>query len=345
MLVAVACFGLVPAVIAVGQEHNPFLFASVMRLGIAVFCLLVIAVFFSRSLGMFLRRGSLVFLRRRFLSREMAGILFSYFDFAVLALSLRWAAPSASAVIYEVWPILLICIVARWTGGRYCRLDGRAMFLFPVPFLGVVFVLASQSGGFSGLWVATFRGFPSELYAGLGLALAAAFITAFTGFSWVWSYNSLRHRDIPGLMVEGWSDRHLEMLFLLVALVLSNSVAFVLNGAVGLAFGGASGEWITCRGLLLAAAGGGVGYGAASVMWRYATALTRNLGLHAMSYGTPVFALLFLALVGQVGDVRGSHLAAGASMIIAANLIISFGSEIRWGFGALLLPSWVRRLF
>ena len=113
MLVAVACFGLVPAVIAVGRERNPFLFASAMRLGIAVFCLLVLAVFFSRSLGMLLRREGLVFLRRRFLSREMGGILFSYFGFVVFALSLRWAAPSASAVIYEVWPILLICIVAR----------------------------------------------------------------------------------------------------------------------------------------------------------------------------------------------------------------------------------------
>ena len=64
-----------------------------------------------------------------------------------------------------------------------------------------------------------------------------------------------------------------------------------------------------------------------------------------MSYGTPVFALLFLALAGEVGDVKGSHLAAGASMIIAANLIISFGSEIRRGCGALLLHSWVRRMF
>ena len=38
MLVAVSFFGLVPLVISWGVGHNPFLFSSGMRLGIAAFC-------------------------------------------------------------------------------------------------------------------------------------------------------------------------------------------------------------------------------------------------------------------------------------------------------------------
>ena len=154
-------------------------------------------------------------------------------------------------------------------------------------FLGVIFVLASQSGGLVSLKEATFDGLPLQLAAGLGLALTAAFVTAFTGFSWVWSHNSVNHQDIPEPMRKLGSKEHLEMLLLLVALVLSNLAAAPMNGAIGLALWDVTGEGITPRGFLLAATAGGLGYGAASVMWRRATTLTANLGIHAMSYAPP----------------------------------------------------------
>ena len=141
MLLAVASFGFVPVVIAVGQGNNPFLFDSAMRFGIAVFCLIVLVGSYWSVLKVLAQRENILFIRSRFLSREMTGILFSYFDFAVLALSLRWAEPSASAVIYEVWPIVLIYIVARWTGGRYRRLDGQSVVMVLIAFVGVIFVL------------------------------------------------------------------------------------------------------------------------------------------------------------------------------------------------------------
>ena len=337
MLLAVASFGVVPVVIAVGQGNNPFLFGSAMRFGIAVFCLIVLVGSYWPVLKVLAQRESVVFIRGRLLSREMGGILFSYFDFAVLALSLRWAEPSASAVIYEVWPIVLIYIVARWTGGRYRRFDWQSMMMLLIAFVGVIFVLASQSGGFNGLRVMALDEFSSKVYAGFGLALVAAFVTAFTGFSWVWSHNSVHHHGLPEVLREACGGRSLEMMFLLVALVLSNAVALILNGVAGFVFGGLTDEWVTLKGLLLAFVGGGLSYGVASVMWRYATTLTDNLGLHAMSYGTPVFSLVFLAIVNEVGDVVGAYLIIGASTIISANLLINFEGEIRWGFKALLL--------
>ena len=338
MLVVVAFFGLVPMVIAIGDSYNPFLFGAAMRLGIALLCLTVLCLFYWPELR---HEKTMPFIRERLFSPEMAGILFSYFDFAILALSLRWIDASIGAVIYELWPIVLIFIVARWTGGEYRNLDSKMMLMLLIAFAGVVLVLASQNGGFVALKTGFWGVSDTSVYLGVGFALLAAFITAFTGFSWVWSHNSINDERLPFHLKSERTEESLGVFFLLVALVVTNSLAFVINGSIGLVFGAITGEWITLNGLLIGIVGGVFSYGVASVLWRVATNLTSDIGIHAMSYFTPIFALIFLALVDRVGDVEISFLIMGAAAIITSNLLISFEAEIRWGLKSLLISLWL----
>ena len=334
MLIAVAFFGLAPLVVALGRDHNPFLFVSSMRIGISLFVLTLLVVIFWPLLR---EKGIYSFIRRRFFSPEIAGIVLSYFDLAVLALAFRWIDPSAGAVIFELSPLLIIFIVAKWTSGRQHNIHRMTLLMLFIALIGIFFVLASQTGGFFAVVDQTLNDFPSDAHIGLSLALVAAFLTAFVGFNWVWSHRTVNHQDMPSDIYEVYSQDSLGMFFLLVASALANLAAGILNGLIGVAYGAFTGEWITGNGVILGAAGGLLSVGIASALWNFSSTLTRNLGIHSLIYGTPIFSLFFLALAGQIGDVSADYLIIGTAAIITANLIINFEAEVQMGFEALIV--------
>ena len=334
MLAAVAFFGLAPLVIALGRDHNPFLFVSSMRLGISLLVIFLLVVIFWPLLR---EREIYAFIRRRFFSPEIAGIILSYFDLAVLALAFRWLDPSAGAVIFELSPLLLIFIVAKWTSGRHHNIHRMTLLMLLIALIGIVFVLASQTGGFYALVEQTLYEFPSDVHIGLALALVAAFLTAFVGFNWVWSHRSVTHQEMPSSIYEVYSQESLGMFFLLMASALANLAAAILSGVIGMGYGAVTGEWITSDGIIMGAVGGLLSVGVASALWNFSSTLTRNLGIHSLIYGTPIFSLLFLGLAGQIGDVSADYLIIGTAAIITANLIINFEAEVQLGFEALIL--------
>ena len=86
--------------------------------------------------------------------------------------------------------------------------------------------------------------------------------------------------------------------------------------------------------------GGAVAYALANITWRAANMLTDNLGINAMSYATPLVALLWLFVFSQVNVARLDYLIIGAAVIISANLLINFEAEIEFGFKALIISLW-----
>ena len=82
---------------------------------------------------------------------------------------------------------------------------------------------------------------------------------------------------------------------------------------------------------------GGVLIGCGNVLWRFATALTVDMGIHAMSYFAPVISIVFLFVAGQVSDVNVDYFLIGTVAIVVSNLLIRFEAEIRLGFKALLM--------
>ena len=101
-----------------------------MRLGIAILVLALLIVLY----WPFVKEQEIYsFIRKRFLLPEIAGILFSYFDLAVLAVAFRWADQSAGAVIFGLSPLLLIFIVARWTSGQHHNLHRMTLLMLFIP--------------------------------------------------------------------------------------------------------------------------------------------------------------------------------------------------------------------
>ena len=296
--------------------------------------------------------------------KEVVYILISYFDFAILMLSFRFANVQAAAVIYEVWPIILILIIARNTGERYVKVTKSIMLLLIIAFIGVGFVLFSQSrltaGAASALDIISLL--QGKALIGIVLAVLAAFITALTGYSWVWTHNMTRTRDgvvvpnpaiyIPDVIKYKITDRSPEyqtMFFLVILLFFTNIFALILNTGAGIVFAIIVNEYSTILNfdyLIKGVIGGILSYGIASLLWRYATSLTTNLGIHAMSYSTPVFSVIFLNVaaalfsVGIAQIINFPYLIIGAIAIISTNLLVNFEAEIRFGFKALILGLW-----
>ena len=79
----------------------------------------------------------------------------------------------------------------------------------------------------------------------------------------------------------------------------------------------------------------------ASYFWRRANVTAYNLGINAISFATPAFALVFLWIFGQVGVAHSDYFIIGASAIIVGNLIINFDAEKQFGFKSLILSLWL----
>ena len=353
MLGAVGFFALIPLVIAIGGGDNPFLFSAAMRGGISIFCFAVlVAIYYPLPF----QKETYLLMWKELRRKEVLYVLISYFDFAILSLSFRFANEQAAAVIFELWPIILILIVARNTGQRYLKVTKEVMLLLVIAFIGVILVLFSQSEAVTDVSNITSL-FQGRELIGVILAVSAALVTALTGYSWVWSHNMTQKAgdvtvinpnvDISDNMKQRIEQNSPDMFFLIFLLFFTNTFAFILNSAVGIIYGVIFNEYITLSGLMIGVVGGIFSFGIASLLWRYATSLTSSLGIHAMSYGTPVFSVMFLSIAAAVASVDISpivnlpYLIMGAIAIISVNLLINFEAEVRFGFKALILALWI----
>ena len=74
---------------------------------------------------------------------------------------------------------------------------------------------------------------------------------------------------------------------------------------------------------------------------RQANLLTKNLGINALRYTTPIFAILWLLLFRDPIFPQIDFLVIGVTAIIIANLLLTFGSKIRTGYKSLILLLWL----
>ena len=110
------------------------------------------------------------------------------------------------------------------------------------------------------------------------------------------------------------------MFGVVVGVGLCSLIAAPLMAAVGIA----RGEPLSL-GLIASGLAGGVFIGAgATIIWRKANIATRNLGVNALMYLAPVFALCWLFAFSYVGDVNLALLTVGALTIVAANVGVYF---------------------
>ena len=187
---AVILFSLFPALIGLAKVNSPYLFASAWRVGVLV------------GYGAFLLVGyrDLTFSRavwrvvwRRTASWAMLFWVFAFFDIPLYALSAGVIDVAATAVLYEVWPVMLILLMG-WLfrgEGRYLKIGPFTLFAFLLAVVGVALVISSQVGGLGRL--RDLGGSSSGNVAlGVSLAFGAAAMTALSGVGFRWGADTAR---------------------------------------------------------------------------------------------------------------------------------------------------------
>lgn len=278
--------------------------------------------------------------REHLLSRELALSAAGRFDWALFAWAAVYIDAATATIIRGAGPILFIVFLAAATNrtaeaGRYERLTGESYLYIGVAFAGLAFVVVGQQPadrivGGSSLWA---------WGAGLLLAFLCASARGLSAFNLLWG---LRTKTVlapeaaqseieaeAGATIWGTTLANLPVVAVLWLLALTVPGASASPASLGAAI--VAGALLNAPGLIL---------------YRRANLETRDLGINALGYLTPVLALALLAAAGHLGDVRGGHIVVGTSAIVATNLFLSFDPERRRGFNrqigfkALVLGFW-----
>lgn len=328
MIAATAGYSLVPLVIATaGGSESPFLLNGGLTLGLWI------------GYVPFVWHGYADLLRDQTVRRAIRSRLWSWpilfmvvnnFEFAFFAWSAKHIDIAATAILFETWPVLLIALTL-WlyrNEQRYRRSSFSMWLLVAVGFAGFVFVVLSESAttGASG------NADIGSVTAGVTLAVIASAVTSLSAFGFKWG-TDLAAAVGPRPKAGGWS---VELFGAIVASLAANTVVIPANLAAGYALG----EQMSGGTFAIAVGAGVVCHAGATLCWRNANLITRNLGINAIGYATPVLSLGWLWLFSQAEVARVDYLVIGMAGIVTANLLINFEAEIQMGFKALLISLW-----
>ena len=334
MLLSVIGYSLIPPLIAWGDgAASPFLFNASMTFGLVI------------GYSAFLLAGHWVLVR----NREVLSLIWrhtfswailftaiSYFDFALFAWSARLVDISVTAVLFEIWPILVIILTAWLLGGRFNKVSQQQYALVCLCIIGFAFAVSSQH---SGPWTWNLN-FSSSIKtaAGVILAVMSAGVTSLTSFSFKWGV------DLSTLMHGKNGIRNtiasLDLFCVVTAQLIANIITTPLNILAGFASQESFGGSLNPQMLLIGIFGGITASAGGSIAWRKSNLTTRNLGVNAIGYATPILSLGWLWLFSQVNVDNPDYLVIGAAAIICANLLINFEAERLLGFKALVLALW-----
>ena len=307
---AVLLFSLYPALIGVAEIESPFLFASVWRFGVLV------------GYGAFLLVGyrDLIFSRSvwrvvwgRAVRWAMLFWVVAFFDIPLYALSAGTIDVAATAVLYEIWPIMLILLMG-WLfreEGRYLKVGPFTIFAFLMAVIGVALVITSQIGGIGGL--GNLENSPAGNVAlGVLLAFGAAGMTALSGVGFKWGADTAR--ELPASRTHGRVS--LEVFSVVAGSLVGCALSIPAMAGIGLG----RGEPIEYGPLLYGLVGGPLITALPSILWRKSMLITDNLGVGVLMYLTPLFGICWLLALSLIGPIDVTLLAFGAIVIVAANV-------------------------
>lgn len=332
MAVAAAIWAAVPLVIDLGGgTQNPFFFNAWWRLGGFVGGAWVLVVNYRQVL---FHKEVVETVVNSVLGFSLLYGIIGKFEYALLAWSTRFVPISTTTVLYEMWPLfLVISLYVRFRHDeRYQRNVTNLLAMFLICILGFVVITAGR-GGFEG--IGAYLG--SALFGGAAIALGAALLAGTHNavvFGWG---NDLGDRLYERGLGGGQLSRESWYLFgIVVGHCVSQLASVVPSVGIGLIVG----EGWSWRTAPTATVGGAISTGIADNCFRKANAVTTNLGVNAISYATPVVALVLLWIFTSVVWDRWELLVIGAAGIVIANLLVNFEAEVRRGFKSLVIALW-----
>ena len=314
---AVILFSLFPALIAHANIESPYFFAAAWRVGVLL------------GYGAFLLVGyrDLVFnwpvwqlIGKRTATWAMLFWVIAFFDIPLYAWSAGTIDVAVTALLYEIWPIMLIVLMGRLfrKERRYRKVGPPSYFAFFLAVVGVALVVTSQVGGLNRLGL---LGNVSAVAVatGVALALGAAVLTALSGVGFRWSTNVAQ--ELPAQLKHGRSS--LEVF----SVVAGSVVGCGLSVPAMILIGVGSGESFEYSPAVYGILGGPLITALPSILWRKAMLMTDNLGTTILMYLTPLLSLFWLLLLSLVGPVDLTLLAFGAVVIVAANISVYLESR------------------
>ena len=330
IVLATAGYSLLPLVVALGGgTESPFYFNAGLTFGMIVGTTPFLLFAYG---GLLRHRSVLAAIGKRTISWSILFMAIKNFEFAFFAWSTKFVDISITAILYETWPILLILLTA-WLyrdESRYKQSSLSFWMLLVFGFIGVAFVVLSQSGTDQGLGSLNFV----ALILGIVFALTGAGLASLNAFGFKWGTDLSDHltREHPYASSKYSLD--------LFGSVLANFLASIVVVPVNLFAGFSLGETLAWETFSIAMLGGIFCLSVAMLFWRYANLITHNLGINAIGYATPVLSLFWLFLFSQAEVARVDYLIIGAASIITTNLLINFKAEIKMGFKSLILAMW-----
>ena len=329
---------------AVGYE-DPFLFNAGWRTGGVIGCFLFLILRYHKLLlDLFTGQGSEArgYIRaslgfgfraaaRR--DRKVGGWavlygVFGKFDYVLLAFAVGYIGVESlpiATIIYTVWPIIFILAMATIykNNDDYKRGSGWTALMILLCFIGFAF-----AG-----WHYIPEGDSRQFYVGIGIAvLAALLVGSHHAVMLKWADrlgDELENATLSG----NYSAHQLDIFASVSALLVTQFVCAIISFTIGMMLNGEiSGLlllWIV--GGFLSAAGG-------DILFRVANVISDNLGVNAIIYAMPIFALVLLVIFAPDDFLFGQadYFIIGVLIIIVSNLFINSEAEINWGFRGLI---------
>ena len=251
-------------------------------------------------------------------------VVVAKFDYVLLAWSAHYLDISVTTVAFELYHIAWIFVLSK-ISGQYRKLTPWTYVLLIIAFLGVGFVVMSQSDA---THPSSFR--LLDLANGFGLVAGAILLGAFWVIAFKFGDNLEKEWKKNGENTES-----VALFGTLFASILGSFIASIFCFVVGGFRESISFEFTFI--VVLVPIIMGVGHGIADSLYRLGNLVNRSLGINAITYLSPLLALVWLFAFSQVEVSRVDYLIIGAAAIITANLLINFEAEMGWCFKALLL--------
>ena len=326
MLLAALFYSFVPLAVELGDGSSaPWLFASLVRLGVSLGCLVLLILRYRCLLfntAVWRRVGPLLF------TWSMFWGVVGYGDLALYPWAARYVDLAVATVLFQLWPVTLVVVMLLLFRngayrGTYRWNPGSLLALFVLVFLGTVLLVSAQAGGVPVLGTDLRLGW--SVGFGLFLGFLSAWVVALAAFAIRWGADLGLVLARDGFAV-GLPAR--ELFFF--GGVLGYGLGCLVAAPVFIGAGLLSGERYDWE-LAFYGVGGGVVMSVAGISLRWSNLLTRNLGVNLLSCLVPALAVAWLFLAFGVGVPRPDYLLAGLLVVLAANVLAGMNGRRQAG--------------
>ena len=332
LLVSVLGISFLPlAMVVVGAPDSPFLFGAFLSAGTSMGALAFLRIRYRSQLR---DRRILALIRKNVVGWPMFFILLGTFEFTFFAWATKFIDATVATILWGCWPIIFVFLLSRVflnsqaRPSRYRRITASLVVLMVFSLVGLAYVVLSQSSTQSGFDLAS-----DSSYIGFLLALASGVVITFNIFSFSWAADMARKSKAQSISSD---SRGLELFFITVVICISNAFTAPAKVVFSLAASEGTQLDVILVGLIIGAT---LRVGS-SILWRHANLITPALGINALGYAEPLFAVAWLALFWEVNLPRVDYLIIGTCAIISSNILINSEVEIARGLKTAIVALW-----